>query len=482
MASHIDRNGLREIQFSHDGKSKVFRMGRVSQTQGDAAKLHIAHLEQQALSGDTPNRQARLWLDGLSDKLHKRLSNTGLVERRIKTKLGPFIDQFIEDLGPEFKPATVVAWKYGKKSLVGFFGADRDIRTITEGDAKAYRAWLIKNGKAEATVRRRCGHAKNMMGYALRCKLIEGNPFGNKAVPTASPKGKTKTFVDDALSRRILEKLPDARWRAIWALARWGGVRVPSEIVALRWDGVDFDAKRLIVHSPKTERYDGQESRTIPLFPELERALVDWYHVSYDQDELVFPGASTNGTAYRKTLIRAIKRAGGKQWLKLWTSVRATRRTELKRPMANGLRLPDEAVNAWMGHGSEVGTSHYGTGDQIIESAFAAVIGEEEKRSKRRSSTPQSTGDNGNKKPRFQPEKLETGVSSWPTGTVPHWAIALLFKRLCQEQPRGAAKGAERDEEAFRAAVDALGDSERYHVLRVIERLQGTKSPNLDGR
>ncbi len=421
MASLINREGLREVQFILNRKRRAVRLGPVSQTAAETAKRHIEQLIQQHMTGHPADRYVRQWLADINDTLYDRIAAAGLVPPRVSSELGPFIDRFIKDRGPEFKAATILAWKMAKKTVVEHFTSTRDIRTITEGDAQAFRAWMLQRGLAEATVRRRCAHAKNMFGYGVRLRLIDNNPFGNKAVPTASPKGKAKTFIDDALSRRILEHLPDARWRLIWALARWGGVRIPSEIAALRWDGVDQAAGRLTIYSPKTERYHGQDVRQIPLFPEIEQAMMDWYEVSYNGDAMVFPGASISAAAYRDTLIRAINRAGGKLWPKLWTAVRATRRTELKQPMANGLRLPDEAVNAWMGHSSTIGTAHYGTGDQLVESAFAAVLGNDDaggdKRSKKRSTKPVQTRPDAQEKPRFQPSEPETGVESWPTGT-----------------------------------------------------------------
>jgi integrase len=468
MASLINRNGLRELHVCIGAGRKVIRLGRVSKTAAETTKRHVEQLVDQHNTAHPVDRHTRAWLADISDTLYDRIAATSLVEPRVSIRLGPFIDKFVTDRGPEFKPATVEAWEYAKKSLVGYFTAERDIRTITRGDAQAFRAWLIEQGKAEATVRRRCAHAKNMLGYAVSCRLIDDNPFGNKAVPTASPRSKAKAFIDDALSRRILEHLPDSRWRLIWSLARWGGVRVPSEICALRWDGVDQAAGRLVVYSPKTERYEGQERRVIPLFIEIERALVDWYEVSYLGEPMVFPGASVRGSAYRTPVLEAIKRAGGKPWPKLWTAVRATRRAELKQPMPNGLRLPDEAINAWMGHSTAVAEAHYGTGGHVVEQAFDAVLGTTG-RSKMRSRQSMPSSATERKKPRTLPIKAGGGVSDWPTRNVGHFAIALLFRRLCDERREGAAPPPDW------SVLDELSDRQQHDLSAVARLLVGMK-------
>ncbi len=52
-----------------------------------------------------------------------------------------------------------------------------------------------------------------------------------------------------------------------------GGRRCPSEHLALAWEDVDWEHDRMTIHSPKTKRYEGKESRGIPIFPELRTFL-----------------------------------------------------------------------------------------------------------------------------------------------------------------------------------------------------------------
>jgi len=68
---------------------------------------------------------------------------------------------------------------------------------------------------------------------------------------------------------RIIEMAPDAEWRLIISLARFGGLRVPSEVLLLKWSDVDWERKRIRISWPKTEHHDGRENREIPIFPEL---------------------------------------------------------------------------------------------------------------------------------------------------------------------------------------------------------------------
>ena len=60
-----------------------------------------------------------------------------------------------------------------------------------------------------------------------------------------------------------MKACPDDNWWVIFALARFGGMRTPSEVLNLAWEDVDWKQLRLRIDSPKTG------FRTCPLFPEL---------------------------------------------------------------------------------------------------------------------------------------------------------------------------------------------------------------------
>jgi integrase len=76
-------------------------------------------------------------------------------------------------------------------------------------------------------------------------------------------------FIPAETIEKVIEKCPDPEWKLIFALARFGGLRVPSETNALRWSDIDFASGRMRVRSPKTEHHEGRESREVPIFPAL---------------------------------------------------------------------------------------------------------------------------------------------------------------------------------------------------------------------
>ena len=72
----------------------------------------------------------------------------------------------------------------------------------------------------------------------------------------------------------MLEACPDNEWRLLVVLARYGGLRIPSELVGLTWDDVDWDRGVMRISVPKKEHLPGQETREVPIFPEIRPHLL----------------------------------------------------------------------------------------------------------------------------------------------------------------------------------------------------------------
>lgn len=94
----------------------------------------------------------------------------------------------------------------------------------------------------------------------------------------------------------MLEACPGAQWRLLFALSRFGGLRCPSEHLAMRLGDIDWQRGRITVTSPKTEYHPGGESRQIPIFPELQPYLEEVF-------ELADPGTEYVITKYRHSNI-----------------------------------------------------------------------------------------------------------------------------------------------------------------------------------
>ena len=104
---------------------------------------------------------------------------------------------------------------------------------ITEEDAERFERWLKENDNlAESTIRKRCAFAKQILHSAVKARLLQSNPLQALKVSAVGNPEK-QYYVSEEESAKVVEACPDAEWRACFVLARWGSLRIPSEIETL---------------------------------------------------------------------------------------------------------------------------------------------------------------------------------------------------------------------------------------------------------
>lgn len=228
------------------------------------------------------------WIAGLPEPFHERLAGFGLIESRApqrRVALIAFVEEYIAKREADTKEATRTVYKRSLKHLTDFFGPSKLLTEVTTGDAADFRRYLIglkkKDGSpklAENTVRRTCGVSRQFFSDAVERELIGKNPLSTKSI-TVAVRGNSDRFYFVSLdeTEKVLAACPDAQTRLIFALARFGGLRTPSETLSLRWEDIDWNTRRMIVRSPKTEHHEGKGSRVVPIFPELLPYLKDAY-------------------------------------------------------------------------------------------------------------------------------------------------------------------------------------------------------------
>jgi integrase len=359
-----DPRGNRAIQFVDlDGKRRTIRLGKLSAEKAQTVKLKIEDLAAAKATGHAPKRETTVWLTGVGDVLRGRLAGVGLIEKVSSTTLAGFVDEYIRQR-VDVKGTTAIVYLRVRRYLVDHFGPDRALRSIRSGDAEEWRLHLIGSGKAENTVRRSVGVAKQWFRAAVRRRFIDENPFADLTSAVKSNQARYH-FITPADAEKVLQACPNAEWRLMFALARYGGLRVPSEILRLRWCDVDWDKGRFIVHSPKTEHHEGGASRIVPIFPELRTYLLEAFDAAEAGAEYVVTRYRDAGVNLRTTLEKIISRAGLKSWPKLWQNLRSSRQTELME------RFPAHVVCDWIGNSAAVALKHY---LQVTDSHFDTAI------------------------------------------------------------------------------------------------------------
>ena len=256
------------------------------------------------------------------------------------------MEQYIASRG-DTKPLTIRNMNIFKVRILRFCDANRNLRDFTESDADNFLIWLKKNF-AEATAGRTLKMMKQFFRAAIRAHLIRENVFDGIKAPGQANEAR-KFFVSREAAAAIIEKCPDAEWKLIVALSRFGGLRCPSEHLAMTWGDVDWDRNRFLVNSPKTG------PRWVPLFPELRPYLDDAWVLAGE------PGAALPlvsryrdpGQNLRTQLLRIIRKAGLTPWEKPFHNMRASRETEL------AAEHPLHVVCAWIGNSALVAQKHY---------------------------------------------------------------------------------------------------------------------------
>lgn len=102
------------------------------------------------------------------------------------------------------------------------------LQDFTPGHADAFKATLAST-MADNSVRRNLGRCRQFFEAAVRKRLIGSNPFAHLRSLTAKGNAEWFKFVTLAEINKVIDAAPDAQWRLIIALARYGGLRMPRQ-------------------------------------------------------------------------------------------------------------------------------------------------------------------------------------------------------------------------------------------------------------
>lgn len=358
-----DKNGHKRILvILPDGSRKCIRLGRCSLRYAESFRVRVADLVSAKTLNTSPLDETCRWLADLEDKLLAKLIKLDLAKPRASVSLEAFIDGYISGR-VDVKPGTQTNYGQIRRYIFGFFDGKRFLRDIGPGDAEDFRLHLVKLGLADNTIRRVIGRSRQFFKAAIRRGLIQSNPFDGMAAAVRANMERFY-FVSRDEADKVLEACPDAEWRLIFALCRYGGLRCPTEVLSLKWTDVDWDRNRIRITSPKTEAYEGGGSRMIPMFPELQKPLLDVFS-SPDPGDYVITRYRQTNVNLRTQLQRIIRRAGLEPWPKLFQNLRSTRETELAE------RFPIHVVCKWIGNSPAVAAQHY---LQLTDEHFSRAV------------------------------------------------------------------------------------------------------------
>jgi integrase len=418
-----DRSGNVRILFmAPDGKRKAVRLGAVPRKVAESIKLRVEALASAAAARVPMDPETAAWVGGIADDLAAKLAAVGLIPARPKAvTLSGLLALYAAEREARNKPGTRTNHRTITNDLAGFFGPDADPRRFTPDHGAQFLDHLRARGLAAPTVARRVRRARSIFAFALKKKLLTANPFAEVKAVSALPADR-KAYVSAADAGRLITAA-NPTWRTIIALARYAGLRCPSEVFSLRWSDVNFEADRMSVPSPKTEGTEGKEYRVCPIFEELRPHLDEAFELAPEGAEYVVSGPTADrvraaskgpngwvGCNLRTEFGRLIRRAGLAPWPRLFHTLRASCETDLLE------RFPISAVTEWLGHSAAVALKHY---TRVPDHLFERAAGGGAYSGARAAHFPAQTGADGKGPERAEPAEVLAGEASSPMLSSP---------------------------------------------------------------
>ena len=345
----------RKVSFTLDGREREIY---VSRHVDDATFLDFRQLVKLLVRwkrhGTPLFHRDQIRVNNLPSALREALAEKGLIEARLTKTLASFLYGYMDER-TDLKPRTRMAWNTAIKMYVEFFD-DVPLHEVTQEKAALFRVHLVKQEYSTAYISKLIKNARHFFGVAKRRKLIDENPF--KYVEAGSQVNKEREHeVTVEETNRLINACTNTKDRLKIALARYAGLRVPSELVGLRWSEVDWDKSRFVVHSPKTER-KGKSQRIVPIFDldkpylKLRPYLLAALQEAPEGEDRIFSEIHEK-KSLGSWIKKLFKRAGIPLYDKPLQNMRSSCATVLLE------KFPEYLCEAWLGHTKKVADKHY---------------------------------------------------------------------------------------------------------------------------
>jgi len=338
------------------------------------------------------------FIASLPDRIHKKLESYGLVRKRgVRRSEDSFALSSVRhefQQGRDVKESTEDNENRAFDLLEKHFTAEKDVRDITVLAAERFAAWLPKqrligNGKLNSsTVSGHLRKITSLFNYMVKAELITKNPFADIRTPMKRDKSNDY-YVSIEETNAYIDAVTHPQWKAIIAIARYCGVRGPSDLLYMQRKHVDFKKKQVTFPSIKNG------NRVCPLFPEVVEHFKFLCDRESDPNGFLFKDITEGGHGkkgnwdavrasgklkdlnLRKTPNSAYRRATGENPIpKFFKNCRATRVTELIK--MDG--FSQHSVCEWIGHTEAISNEHY-----------LMMMDEDHKRATESKGTPKST-------------------------------------------------------------------------------------------
>lgn len=334
----------RPKQFRFKISGRYFYLSGLSKRDAERVHRNVELLASAKKSGSIiPDRVAE-WLSEISDELHEKLHGFGLVDRReVHGQKNATVIEFAESYIKSKSHRAEGTLKNLRNALTAWkqcHPPGLKLREVTPQDAQQFYDALRADHKS-STASLYLRNMRAIFREAVNVWILDRNAL--EVVRAESAGDETQnTIIERDQFEKVLKVLPDAQWRLLFCLSRYGGLRCPSESDALKWEHVDFAAREIYIPDSKRKKI-----RTIPLFPELLEPLRDAF-----DPEAVFVLQEHRGSVGGWAM-ELLRRADMEPWSRFFHSMRASRESEL------AAEYPIHVVCEWIGNTPKVAKKHY---------------------------------------------------------------------------------------------------------------------------
>lgn len=304
---------------------------------------------------DEPMPQAcKKWLVKKDQKFLKKLAKVGLYEladSRPQT-LHAFSDKYFEGYCKTGKKASHNKLRNAKRLIQMYFD-DIPIHQITALDVERFYGFLIGDCEySQNHANRTIGLFKQYIRGAIKDKIISDNPFDEANVSCATGTNEDRHYyVDIETTDKILAQLNSNEWRLRFTLMRFLGLRVPSELNAIRIEDVNLETRTIKIHDSKREHHATKKYRFPVIPPEVLPYLKKALQTAREGQEYLLPVVSHKNLTAR--FVEALDRSGIKVWPQLFVNLRRSCITD-----ADEI-YPTKILDEWYGNSEKIRRGHY---------------------------------------------------------------------------------------------------------------------------
>lgn len=337
-----------QIVYSVQGVKKYLSLGSLyPPKEVEQIKSIVEKLVAADVTGCPLDRRATAWLAASSADLRRRLERSGLIVIEHAPTVDDVLSLYWSEELDKLKERSQRTKEMARRVLLEYFPATTKVTELTKSRVSEFSTKLDAR-YAPATRAGLVRDIRRFFNYAVERERIKSNPFESVAVGSYANKER-EYFVSLDDFEKMLEVCPSQELRTILTLYRIGGLR-RGEVFAATWSDVDWKDGKMLVHSQKTERHAGHESRIIPLFPALRRELSASFKESADKSSAI---VNLSDEQIRLRVEKIIKLAGLTKWPRLFQNLRSSRSNEVVREFGT------IAEATWIGHSQRTASAHY---------------------------------------------------------------------------------------------------------------------------